>query len=249
METTLLNRAVRKLIPRAAKPPLERIGLAVSVLVKLGGGHPRSCPICGFHGRFVAFGNPPRYDARCGRCGSLERHRLLRLWLERELDDQSLGRVLHFAPEPALTRILSERAAHYLSADIEPGKGDLVLDLERIALPSGSVDTLVCSHVLEHVNDEAALQEMFRVLAPGGLSVLMVPVVEGWAATYENPSVSGAERTLHFGQADHVRYYGADFRERVRRPGFILTEFTATEPDVSRFGLVRGEKVFVARKP
>jgi len=244
-----VNRTVRKLIPRVAKPPLERVRQAVQVLVKLGGAVPRTCSICGYHGRFLAFGNPPRYDARCRRCGSLERHRLLKLWLERELNDRSLGRVVHFAPEPALRRILGARATHYLSADIEPGKGDLVLDLEQIALPSASVDMVVCSHVLEHVHDEAALGEVFRVLAPGGLAVLMVPVVEGWAATYENPAVSLEERTLHFGQWDHVRYYGADFRERVRRAGFVLTEYTAIEPDVSRFGLVRGEKVFIARKP
>ena len=241
--------AAKKLIPGFAWPAIERVRFAAQVNRSLGGTTPRRCPICGFFGRFIAFGNPPRYDALCRRCGSLERHRLVKLWIERELGDLGLGRVLHFAPEPALAAILRTRAGEYTSADLKPGNGDLVLDLERIGLPPDSVDTVFCSHVLEHVDDEAALRELFRVLAPGGLCLLMVPIVEGWATTYENAAVAAGERALHFGQRDHVRYYGADFRDRVRGPGFTLSEFTAVEPDVSQFGLVRGEKLFIARKP
>jgi SAM-dependent methyltransferase len=241
--------AAKKLIPGFALPTVERLWFAAQVNRSLGGKTPRRCPICKFFGRFTAFGNPPRYDARCRRCGSLERHRLFKLWLDRELGDLELGRILHFAPEPALEAILRKQAGDYKSADLEPGKGDLVLDVERIDLPPDSVDTVFCSHVLEHVDDEAALRELFRVLAPGGLCLLMVPIVEGWVTTYQNASIGAGERTLHFGQWDHVRYYGADFRDRVRGPGFTLTEFTAIEPDVSQFGLVRGEKLFIARKP
>jgi len=174
---------------------------------------------------------------------------LLKLWMAREVPNRDLGNVLHFAPEPALARVLKGHATQYTSADIRAGTGELVLDLERLDLPSASVDTVVCSHVLEHVNDEAALAEIFRVLSPGGLAVLLVPIVEGWDHTYENASVTAGERALHFGQSDHVRYYGVDFRKRVRRAGFKLSEFTAEEPDVSRYGLGRGEKVFVAHKP
>jgi len=235
--------------PRFAEPLLRRIWLSGQVLGRIGGVYRRACPICGFEGRFLAFGNPPRYDAWCRRCGSLERHRLLKLWLEREWAPPQLGRLLHVAPEPALEQVLRDRSRHYLRADLRVGRGDLVTDLERLALRDRSVDTVVCSHVLEHLNDEAALGEIFRVLTDGGLCLLMVPIVEGWSATYEPAGVVGHERTLHFGQADHVRYYGADFRERVRRAGFELTEFTAEEPEVVRFGLWRGEKVFVARKP
>lgn len=236
-------------MPRFAEPVLRRIWLSRQVLSRMGGVHPRACPICEFEGRFLAFGNPPRYDAWCRRCGSLERHRLLKLWLERESARGDLGCVLHVAPEPALQQVLRDHSRHYLSADIRIGPGDLVLDLERLALRAESIDTVVCSHVLEHLDDEAALAEIFRVLTNRGLCLLMVPIVEGWSATYENPAVASDERTLHFGQADHLRYYGADFRERVRRAAFELSEFTAEEPDVGRFGLWRGEKVFVARKP
>ena len=77
----------------------------------------------------------------------------------------------------------------------------------------------------------------------------MVPIVEGWEETYENDSVSNdVERTLHFGQNDHVRYYGRDFRERNSEAGFIVDEITAYGEEVIRFGLMRGEKVFVCHK-
>ncbi len=79
---------------------------------------------------------------------------------------------------------------------------------------------------------------------------LMTPVVEGWAETYENPAITTPKlRRLHFGQHDHVRYYGRDVRDRIRAPGFALTEVTAVEPDVLTYGLNRGETLFIATKP
>ena len=125
-----------------------------------------------------------------------------------------------------------------------------MVDIERIALPDASADLIVCSHVLEHVDDNRALAELFRVLRPGGTLVLLTPVVEGWQQTYENPAIlDPQQRQLHFGQEDHVRYFGADLRMRIRRAGFELDEFSAIEPNVSRYSLIRGEKVFVARRP
>jgi hypothetical protein len=91
---------------------------------------------------------------------------------------------------------------------------------------------------------------MFRVLAPGGLALLMFPLVDGWDATYENEQArSPKDRLLHFGQKDHVRFYGNDVRERIRNAGFSLAEFTAEEPLVTIHALRRGEKLFLGRKP
>jgi hypothetical protein len=88
------------------------------------------------------------------------------------------------------------------------------------------------------------------VLKPGGVALIMLPVIEGWARTYENPQViSPEDRKRHYGQADHVRYYGADVRGRITAAGFALEEFTAEGPDVLTYALQRGEKVFIARKP
>jgi hypothetical protein len=78
----------------------------------------------------------------------------------------------------------------------------------------------------------------------------MLPVIEGWSRTYENAAaVTPADRMRHYGQSDHVRYYGADVRDRIRSAGFRLDEFTAEGEDVLTYGLARGEKVFIATKP
>jgi SAM-dependent methyltransferase len=193
---------------------------------------------------------PPRFDAECPGCASLERHRLLFLCdaasklFTRELD------VVHFAPEPAVRAFVEPRVARYRSADLHPGRAELTLNIERIALPDASVDTVIASHVLEHVDDEAALREVRRILKPGGRAILMFPVVEGWDATYENDAVVGEEdRLLHFGQHDHVRYYGRDVRERIRGADLALEEFCGDAAACLAHGLIRGERVFIATKP
>lgn len=154
--------------------------------------------------------------------------------------------MLHFAAEHSLYKIIEAAADRYVRADLDPDAGDIVLNLESIDLPDDSFDVVVASHVLEHVDDKAALSEIKRILRPGGRLIAMVPIVEGWDKTYENGDVhTEAERELHFGQYDHVRFYGSDFRDRTRAAGLNLKEYTAEEPDVSDYGLVRGEKVFV----
>jgi SAM-dependent methyltransferase len=157
--------------------------------------------------------------------------------------------VLHFAPEQALTRFLKLRVGRYVTADIEPGRCDLTLDLEKIALPDQAFDVVVANHVLEHVNDRLALGELRRILRPGGALVITVPLIEGWDQTYEDDRITTArERDLHFGQWDHVRYYGRDFRDRLRAAEFRITEYSAAGVDAVRYGLLRGERVFFARK-
>jgi SAM-dependent methyltransferase len=214
-----------------------------------GASFPRLCNVCGYRGRFHAAGKPRRIDARCPKCGSAERYRLLALWLDRHGGFLGNANVLHFAPEAGVTAMLQKRVGRYESADIAPGRAMRVLNIEAIAADDASYDCVVCSHVLEHVDDAKALREIMRVLKPGGVVLIMLPVIEGWASTYENPAVISLEdRKRHYGQADHVRYYGADVRQRITEVGFALEEFTAEGPDVLTYALQRGEKVFIARK-
>ena len=230
-----------------------RFGLYVpATLPKFMGVTPRECPICGYKGRFRAAGDPPQWDSRCPKCGSFERHRLLVLYLLRR-PELAGGRVVHFAPEPCVAKILKQKASDYVAADLfQPGV-DRALDLQGLALPDGSVDLFICSHLLEHVpDDRKALSELRRCTSPGGAVLIMVPIVEAWKQTYENSEAASSDdrtRELHFGQFDHVRMYGADLRDRIKAAGFQLIEFMATPEECICYGLQRGETVFVAQTP
>ncbi len=214
----------------------------------------RECSCCGFHGGFLAFGHPPRIDARCPSCGSLERHRLLYLALKRgEVPFPSAPsdlQMLHFAPEGILRDYFSQHFGGYTTADLYQEGVDKKLNIEKIEEPDSSYDVVVASHILEHVDDLKASAELRRILRVGGVLVAMVPIIEGWENSYESEDVkTDLDRLLHFGQADHVRYFGADFVQRIERSGLKLQkEIVAFGQDCLRYGLIRGEKVFVFEK-
>lgn len=219
------------------------------VALRMRGQHSRECPCCDYVGHFKSFGLPPRFDAKCPRCGALERHRLLVLMNERH-GFLSGGDTLHFAPEPQMAVYLKRQCKGYVSADLMDKRADRSENIEQTTFPDESFDQIVASHILEHVNDAKALRELFRVLRPGGRLIAMVPIVEGWTSTYEDQNITEpSNRELHFGQSDHVRFYGRDFRDRLVQGGFNVAEFTAEGKDVVQYGLLRGEKVFVCEKP
>jgi len=213
------------------------------------GRYPRECPICGHKGYFYGYGYPFVCDVLCPCCNSLERQRFLVLTDQRE--KFFAGRdVLHFAPEFSVRRYLqTKNLRSYKTADLFAPDVDFKLNIEKIDQPASSYDVVLCSHVLEHVDDRKALSEIHRILRADGLLIAMFPLVEGWDVTYENAAVSApVDRLLHFGQHDHMRFFGRDARDRINAAGFDLNEYTAEEPDVTRCGLQRGEKIFAARK-
>ena len=108
---------------------------------------------------------------------------------------------------------------------------------------------MISSHVFEHVNDKLAMAEVYRILKKGGLLIAMIPIIEGWNETFEDDSITSEEdRDRYFGQNDHVRMYGSDFRDRLAAAGFRLEEFTASGSDSPSYRLKRGDKVFLAYK-
>lgn len=220
------------------------------------------CPVCGGRFRRMRHGRGRR-DVQCPRCGSYERVRALWLFLR---DESGLaargGRVLHFAPEPGISRALAALPGiEYLSADLTPGVAMEVADITAIPHHAESFDAVVCSHVLEHVpDDRRAMAEVFRVLRPQGVAYFVQPVDFGRAETYEDDSiVEPAERERAFNQHDHVRVYGRDIAKRLCDAGFEVTERRYTEeldPAMrARYALQDGDAtaredvVFVATRP
>lgn len=210
------------------------------------------CPLCEYSGPLNPFFGSAaiRFDAHCPQCDSRERHRFLKLWMDGDPRGAKFGDMLHFAPDSELIDLLRARCRSYRTADITPGRADLVLNIEAIDLPDGSLDTVMANHVLEHVNDRKALAEIRRVLRPGGLAILTTPVTASWEESYENPAITGkAERFRHFGQEDHVRFFGNDIKSRIRDAGFNLDLIVADGPTSARYALIRGDTIFLASRP
>jgi SAM-dependent methyltransferase len=140
-------------------------------------------------------------------------------------------------------------SAFYRTADFEPGRAEIVLNIEDIALPDETVDLVIANHVLEHVDDRAAMKEIYRVLSNHGRMIVSVPIIEAWVQSYENPSITGpTERHLHFGQHDHLRFFGRDFRDRISAAGFSFEEFMASGEECVQMGILRGECIFICSK-
>jgi SAM-dependent methyltransferase len=244
-----IRNAVKKLIPARYRP-----GIASVYRQVIFAGNRVECPCCG--GRFRRFGpegkNP---HAKCPRCGSLPRHRLLWLWLQDRtnlLSDQL--RLLHVAPERALQRRFARLPnLAYLSADLDSPFADIRLDVTDIEFDDSTFDVIVCNHVLEHVpDDRKAMRELQRVLKPDGWAVLLIPWDRNRAVTYEDWTVvEPAERERVFGQDDHVRIYGRDYVERLTDAGFAVSvERYDEELDDERIALygLPAEEIFHCRK-
>lgn len=229
---------------------LRRKRASIRAFRKYAGGFtPRKCTLCGFYGSFTPYGFPPRIDAMCGNCGSLERHRMYSLLLEQKPLISKNHKTIHFAPENGLRGFIGGLSGTYVTADLSGRNVDLKLNIESLDLEDESFDRIVCNQVMEHVDDVRMLSELYRILRPRGIAFLNTLVNEGWEKTYENPKVqTPQERTLHFAQSDHVRYYGRDIRDRLTAPGFRVEEFVAEEPNVSKYGLWRGERIFICHK-
>jgi SAM-dependent methyltransferase len=243
---------LRSLIGPPTRAPRRGIRRAVGLLNSLGSR--RECLLCGWSGyRFekTGHGKKRRSDARCPRCWSVERHRLAHILLRGQIAPGQ--RTLHVAPEPSVARWLKSISDDYLSIDLEGEKGMQAMDLTSLDLPDASRSLIFCSHVLEHIpDDRAALAEMRRVVEPGGIAVIQVPI-QGERTDEDATVTAPAERARRFGQADHVRSYGIDMAERLVQVGFrvdVLDQRGLAPSVIDRHRLVARStcEVFVCRR-
>lgn len=213
------------------------------------------CPICdtGFR-TFLPYGRiNPRPNALCPNCLSLERHRLIWLYLQRRsaFFEKKLS-VLHIAPEACfINRFERLHGDQYITADIESPLAKVKMDIHQIPFPENTFDVVLCNHVLEHVNDDIkAMSEIRRVLRPNGFAILQVPFFKpvGQHTFEDNTITDKRERERIFGQDDHVRKYGLDYPQRIQRAGLtpIEDQFVneLSDEERSRYGLVKGEIIY-----
>ncbi len=231
----------------------------------------RECPFCG--GRYEAFlpygadvpvlrhyqvvGGGPRANVVCQlqECSSLDRERLVYLFLKDRTELLiSSARVLHVAPEPNLARRLRRQSLVYAAIDLQPDAGVMQMDLTDLGFRDSSFDVVICNHVLEHIRDDrAALDEIHRVLRPTGWAILQVPISLCAPTTFEDDSVTDPiDRERVFGQGDHVRIYGQDYRDRLESAGFSIQVRNAAiefgNTFCERHGLCKQESVYLCLK-
>ena len=201
------------------------------------------CPIC--ERRYRAFIRRG-VNLMCPGCLSYERHRFSMLVLRRDGLLEESRRVLHLAPDPSLVGLLRRaKGSDYVTGDLRPGPlVDVELDAHELPFPDGHFDLVLCSHVLEHVEDDLqVLGEFRRVLRPGGVAHLQIPVDPARASTHEDPTLTPEQRAEAFGQDDHLRMYGDDVTERFARADFAVERLQPESLPAEtqrRMGLIHG---------
>lgn len=200
------------------------------------------CPICGKVSVFGPFGTTPRMHAKCLNCGSLERHRLVYLFFQKTysylLENENIN-LLHFAPEPLFYRyFIKNENINYFPVDIDPEgfmrrniKIKQKVDMQDIPYPDKMFDFIYNSHVLEHIPDDLkGMRELYRVLKEDGVCITLIPQQFTLKTTLENDEYNTPElRRKYYGQEDHVRKYGLDFKYRLESVGFNVEEIRAED--------------------
>ena len=207
--------------------------------------------------KFLPYGyGNPRANVLSPSTLSLERHRLLWLYLTRETDFFSKPlKVLHVAPEQAFyKRFKNQKNLTYITTDLYSPLADVKADLCALPFEDNSFDVIFCNHVLEHIPDDAqAMRELYRVMKKGGWGIFQVPQDINRAHTFEDDTIiDPAERTRIFGQYDHVRVYGLDYFDRLRQVGFEVEEIIYsthfTTEEIERYRIVPEEILPLCKK-
>lgn len=235
--------------------PIIRLGRKIRKNIRLRkeASYLRCCNICGWRGKqFESLYNErmQQYEESiCPNCGSQPRQRALFKYLRSEhianyiyvIKDNNflcLEVAPHLSPiEKALKGIV------YISVDIEDPRAMYQMDLTNLNFKDSTFDLVVCSHVLEHIKDDLlAIRQIYRVLKKDGTALIQIPI-----GSYEDPL---GKHTVEFGKNkfyEHVRSYGWDFDERLRKTGFNVNVIRFANCDASKLGIEK-EVIFECKK-
>ena len=247
----ILNYIPRTILTRASTfiKPVIRLYLS---------GNRYTDPIDGrsFRG-FIPYGyNNVRKNALSPSTYSLERHRMLWLYLKNETDIFTKKiRLLHFAPEPAFHKIFKNcNNISYDTIDLNSPLAEIKADICDLPIENDTYDYILCNHVLEHIdNDIKAMRELYRVLKKGGIGIFQIPIDVERKNTFEDPSItSPKQRNKIFGQYDHVRIYGMDYFDRLKSVGFSVNQIyygeKLSEEEIFKYCLSKNEIIPVCKK-
>ena len=251
-------KSILNTIPR---PWLIKVGYLVRPIIALSlKGNTYTDPIDGkSFSKFLPYGyGKQRENALSPSTLSLERHRLMWLFLKNETDfftSEKKLNVLHIAPEQCFLSIFKkQKNLEYVTSDLESPIADVKADICDLPFNDNSFDVVFCNHVLEHIpDDKKAMQELYRVLKKGGFGIFQIPQDLSRETTFEDDTITDKkERARIFGQYDHVRVYGRDYFKRLRSIGFKVDEVDYTKKiapkELERFCLMKNEILPVCYK-
>jgi len=251
MIKTILNTVPRPLLISLSK-------LARPILDLYYRGHRYTDPVNGqSYRKFLPYGYAQvRENVLSPGTLSLERHRLMWLYLQQKTDFFSKPyKVLHFAPEQAFyKRFKKLKNLEYITTDLHSPLADIKADITALPFADNEFDVIFCNHVLEHIPDDTqAMKELYRVMKSGGWGIFQIPLDQNRTKTFQDDSITDPrERTRIFGQYDHVRVYGWDYFDKLQSGGFRVEKIDLTEKmtekEIDKYRLVKGEILPVVHK-
>ncbi|MBL4861547.1 MAG: methyltransferase domain-containing protein [Crocinitomicaceae bacterium] len=256
-----MKKLYKFLLNKLPRPLLIRLSYPFKMVAPLFyRGNNVECPVCEKSFRkFLSYGADivHRENVLCPYDLTLERHRMMWLYLKNHsnLFTTANLNVLHIAPEQCFHSLFKkQKNLNYLTGDLESPIADMHFDLHSVPLEDNRFDVVFCNHVMEHVDDPIqCMKELHRVMKPGGWGIMQVPQDWDNEVTYEDPSiVTPEEREKHFWQKDHVRLFGKDYPDWLRKAGFTVTEFDFSahysKEQISRYRFHEKEILYIVSK-
>jgi len=255
----MISKIFKFILNSIPRPFLIRLSYLASPILKIAlRGNKYQDPIDGSGFRkFLPYGyENQRENVLSPSTLSLERHRLLWLYLQNETGFfKDNLKVLHFAPEQAFyKRFRNLSNLDYTTTDLNSPLADVKADICDLPFKDNTYDFILCNHVLEHIPDDTkAMQEIYRILQPGGTAILQIPQDLNRQTTFEDNSItSPKERAKIFGQYDHVRVYGRDFFDKLRGIGFKVEEVNygskLSPAEIDKYRIAKDEVIPVCTK-